>query len=313
MALLPSDISRLVHHHLLKEGYVKSANTLVEESPHLLGLPKPDSKPYKLPRLIGPALVDLLEAFFETKDYVIEELESLDSVNYKEHESLSALIKTLLDALKSRVPASSVPTKVTQTCDASCNTEAPVQKETRDAVTNTDEVSSEPTKCDASCNTEALPQKESEDASNVTEKADPIITPGNQKNVVEASPGLSSNSSLTCTEDMGELQQDDTMESSPGTGDDADDGIIDFSMIYDRLLEDTKLHEKIAESINKKKAQVHSPCKEPAVNDATESSLTQDLSSVIKAIVAETQSDPAFEDILRDCIGNISILKQIMW
>lgn len=306
MALLPSDISRLVHHHLLKEGYVKSANTLVEESPHLLGLPKPDSKPYKLPRLIGPALVDLLEAFFETKDYVIEELESLDSVNYKEHESLSTLIKTLLNALKCRGPASSsVPTKVTQTCDASCNTEAPVQKESRDAVTNTDEVSSQPTKCDASCNTEAPPQKESKDASDITEKVDP--PPETQKNAVETSPGLSSNSSLTCTEDMGELHQDDTIESSPGTGDDAEDGIIDFSMIYDRLLEDTKLHEKIAESINKKKAAVLSPCKEPAVNDASESSLTLDLSSVIKAIVAETQSDPAFEDILRDCIGNTSL------
>lgn len=76
---------------------------------------------------------------------------------------------------------------------------------------------------------------------------------------------------------------------------------IDFSMVYDRLLEDRELQEKIAENINKRKADILSSPRKDAIQG--ESSVSQDLNSVIKAIVAETQADPAFDHIIKDCLG----------
>ena len=78
---------------------------------------------------------------------------------------------------------------------------------------------------------------------------------------------------------------------------------IDFSLVYDRLLEDREFQEKIAENINKKKAEVILPSKSNSKSRNLASS--QDLDTVIKAIVAETQADPAFDNFLNDCIGKI--------
>ena len=45
MALCSSDVTRLIHHHLLKEGYEKSADALVGECPQLKDF-KPANQPY---------------------------------------------------------------------------------------------------------------------------------------------------------------------------------------------------------------------------------------------------------------------------
>ncbi|KZS12392.1 Uncharacterized protein APZ42_022459 [Daphnia magna] len=76
---------------------------------------------------------------------------------------------------------------------------------------------------------------------------------------------------------------------------------VDFSLVYDRLLENREFQEKIAESINKKKAQAVLPYTDNSKCGSLASS--QDLDTVIKAIVAETQADPSFDNFLKDCIG----------
>ena len=119
MTIFSSDISRLIHHHLVKEGYEKSANDLIGECPHLKSfMPVYKPRPYKLPRLLGPSLEDLLESYFETKDFVIEELNLLKSAVFKEHDSLPNLIKILVN-LKSQ----SEPNPAKEMCDASTKTD----------------------------------------------------------------------------------------------------------------------------------------------------------------------------------------------
>ena len=80
-----SDISKLIFHHLVKEGYESSATNLIRECPHLIEL-KCVQPPYKLPRLMGPSLVNLIENYFETKENVIEQLELLKSVVFRSSE-----------------------------------------------------------------------------------------------------------------------------------------------------------------------------------------------------------------------------------
>ncbi|KZS12391.1 Uncharacterized protein APZ42_022488 [Daphnia magna] len=92
MSLLSIDIARLIHHHLLKEGYESSANNLISECPHLKGL-KPVKHPYKLPRILGLSLADLFESYFETKENVIEELELLESWKTLNHQHCQNLFK----------------------------------------------------------------------------------------------------------------------------------------------------------------------------------------------------------------------------
>ncbi len=282
MALLSIDIARLIHHHLLKEGYEKSANHLIIECPHLKGL-KPVQPPYKLPRLLGPSLADLLESYFETKEYVIEELDLLESVIFREHDSLPSLTKTLFQNVKTETV--SKPPK--ETCDISVNTEhlesdslcqpsseKPQLKETCDASVNTENAFDDEEKKDSHQNQNSIPLKETCDAS------------------VNTDWGLSQ------ALDFGE--KDSSPNSSEPQMSEREE-TIDFALVYDRLLEDRDFQEKIAENINKKKALVSFPdddtCK--SGNFAT----SQDLNAVIKAIVAETQADPAFDNFLKDCIG----------
>ena len=92
MELSSSDVSRLVHQHLHKHGYVESANTLITECPHLFSF-KPVQALDKVPRIIGPSLVHFLEAYIETKDMIIEELKSLNSTAYNSEDSLPTLFK----------------------------------------------------------------------------------------------------------------------------------------------------------------------------------------------------------------------------
>jgi hypothetical protein len=133
-----SDISKLIFHHLVKEGYESSANNLVHECPYLVEL-KPVQPPYKLPRLMGASLVNLIENYFETKEKIIEQLELLESVVFREQDDLLTLAKILVKNLKFKTPASTFQG----------------QKETSDASVNTELASKTPEICDASVNTES--------------------------------------------------------------------------------------------------------------------------------------------------------------
>ena len=64
MAFVRSDVARLVHHYLLKEGYVNTANCMVNECAHLKGL-KSVKSPVNLPRLLGPSLVEIFEYYLD--------------------------------------------------------------------------------------------------------------------------------------------------------------------------------------------------------------------------------------------------------
>lgn len=265
MALLSSEIARLIHHHLLKEGCVGAANSLISECPHLKGLKPVEDKqtgPYKLPRLIGPSLQDLLEEYFETKDCIIDELEAVKCENYKVQNCLVTLTKTLLQSIKL---LSSVVAK-RPTCHASVNTDI---KTFSDVSINT-ETASRLSVCDVSVNTE--------------KSAKPL---------------------------HGEEDSQFNAEMSPDSQD-----FLDFSIMYDRLLEDSALHEKIAETINKTIGRddfaLSTSSKSPdQTNSISETSC--DLSSVIKSIVAETHADPVIDDILKDCLGkHLKYLESIL-
>ena len=120
MALLAIDIARLVHHHLLKEGYENTANCFINECAYLKGL-KPVKSPYRLPSLLGPSFEDLIESYFKTKDFVIEELNLLKTTAFREQDTLLVLTKILLENLKSQT--SLVPEVQKETNDACVNTE----------------------------------------------------------------------------------------------------------------------------------------------------------------------------------------------
>ena len=257
MALLSSEVARLIHHHLLKEGYEKAANSLISECPHLKGL-KPVVKqtaPYKLPRLIGPSLQDLLEEYFETKDSIIDELESLSCANFKVQNCLVTLTKTLLQSLK-------LVGEKAATCDASVNTDSEIlstNKSCTHTAVNTDVTLKET--CDVSVNTETL--------ANV-----PVYEEDSQFGS-EISP-----------ESQNEM--------------------LDISVMYDRLLKDNALHEKIAETINKnigKEEDLSTSTNSLVQSHSISESSLCDLSAVIKTIVAETQADDVIDNIIKDCLG----------
>ena len=97
------EISRLIHHHLLKEfnkgNGLKSSN---RECPHYRELKNvfEFSVTDKLPRLIGPSLQELLEEYFQTKDFVIEELEFMGCKEFRAQDSLVTLMRILVQNLK---------------------------------------------------------------------------------------------------------------------------------------------------------------------------------------------------------------------
>ena len=122
MDLLNLDITRLIHHHLIKEGYEKTANQFISECPHFKGF-QPGHTPHKLPRLPGPSLADLLESYLEASDFVIEELYLLKTAEFKEHDSLLSLTKTLVTSVKSQSAIAS--TTVREICDVSVSTKVP--------------------------------------------------------------------------------------------------------------------------------------------------------------------------------------------
>ena len=289
MALLAIDIARLVHHHLLKDGYENTANCFINECAHLKGL-KPVKSPYRLPRLLGPSLVDLLESYFETKDFVIEELDLLKTTAFREQDSLPTLTKTLLENLKSQT--SLVPE---------------VQKETNDVCVNTELSSGFPGNVDNShISTIEVAPKETCDASVNTdvpfsyqEKVNSSLAEPEQLSSKE-SHDIGVNTELFVNSVLDNQNKDNSSNSFECPIPQKDD-VIDFAYLYDRLLEDREFQEKIAENINKKKAEVSLPSGENSKSGSLSSS--QDLNAVIKAIVAETQADPAFDNFLKDCIG----------
>ena len=348
-----SDISKLIFHHLVKEGYESSATNLIRECPHLIEL-KCVQPPYKLPRLMGPSLVNLIENYFETKENVIEQLELLKSVVFREQDDLQNLNKTLVENLKFQTPLTSRAQKETcdasvntiafsqdgpQTCDASVNTEsANSLSETSDASVNTDSthktsdvscntdcVAIRPEQCDACVNTEVVFNQEKNNAKVTVENSqvskgthndcqvpDVIVSPEDVPNqcLSPKSPTTFSTSQIPndgCDGSVNtawihnhveenSLHCSEQLEASAET--------IDFSFVYDRLLENREFQEKIAENINKKKAEAVLPSKGSSKRGNLASS--QDLDTIIKAIVAETQADPAFDNFLNDCIGNIN-------
>lgn len=287
MSLLSVEIARLIHHHLLKEGYENSANSLISECQHLSGL-KPVKQPYKLPRLLGPTLADLLESYFETKDYIVEELEILESVVFRGDDSLPSLSKTLLEFLKTRI--SPAPQNILkQTCDATVNTDSTLISQDHGKNKLSDQsVQTSPKTCDASFNT---------DLTLVDEEN--ILTKRSLPSKETCHAGVNTE---ICVSD------DNENNGSPGRtkSQESVNDIMDFSLVYDRLLEDREFQEKIAENINKRKADTFLP--EHNISNSKTVASAQDLNTVIKAIVAETQADPAFENFLKDCIGENNII-----
>ena len=69
---------------------------------------------------MGPSLVDLLEIYFETKDFVIEELTLLKSV-FKEHESLLIFSQKLVENIK--YLSHSILMSASETCNESDTTD----------------------------------------------------------------------------------------------------------------------------------------------------------------------------------------------
>lgn len=372
MSLLSTDIARLIHHHLLKEGYENSANNLISECPHLKGL-KPVKQPYKLPRLLGLSLADLFESYFETKENVIEELELLDSVAFREQDSLPFLTKTLVENLKSPPLSKSIQkdtcsigvnteleikngpegcdanvntdfVSVPEYCDASVNTDSVLIPETCDACINTDSLS-HPQTCDSSVNTELIIGDQGtcdacvnmEVLYNAEETSHSILLSVEKPDVLKETSDSSVNSTANLYIQEKIASNDVTYAKSPQAPEtpEVHKGIcdanvypvwslqhaveqennhalhcseqlvaaetVDFSLVYDRLLENREFQEKIAENINKQKAQVALPHTDNSKGECMASS--QDLDTVIKAIVAETQADPAFDNFLIDCIG----------
>ena len=272
MALALCDISRLVHHHLLKQGYVDSANELIRECPDLKGV-KPSEAPIKLPRHFGPSLIDFLEEYYEVKDLVIEEMELHETVLFRIQDSLPTLVRTLLQCLKKLVSSSQNKVSTKETADKSVNTEeVPSVDHSRQLYS------------DAGTNTEAISLQTAE-----------IQTVDNSL-VSHTQPADTNNLCFTAEEPP--HQQDDAQSESDQSfigGPSA----VDLSIaVYNRLLETGDFHEKMADCITKKIMQ--SPQKE----NPSEDGFTQHLDSIVRAIVAETQADPAFESIIQECIGN---------
>jgi hypothetical protein len=320
---------------------------------------------------MGPSLVNLIENYFETKENIVEQLELLESVVFREQDDLLNLTKTLVENLKFQTPSSSQVQKETsdasvntdfvskdglQTCDASINTESSNNTpETCDASVNTESASITPETCDVSVNTESLSTPKTSDSScntecvgnkpetcdasvntevvfiqennysnhlavdnsqvlketqNTTEIHDAIDSPEDVSNqvIAEKTPATLSTAevsnhgcegSVNTAWVLNNVLQENSLHCSEQVEVSAE--TIDFSLVYDRLLEDKEFQEKIAENINKKKAEVILPSKGSSKRGNLASS--QDLDTVIKAIVAETQADPAFDNFLNDCIG----------
>lgn len=307
MSLLSIDIARLIHHHLLKEGYENTANSLINECIHLKGL-KPVKFPYKLPRLLGPSLVDLLESYFETKDSVIEELELLKSAVFREQDCLSTLAKILFENLKSS--KIETPSQQTSKCfrDASFNTDedsafkncskcfsGEITKKTSDACVNTEFVLTDHDQNSVS-STMCQFQKDfcdEQDTSNVirTQICNSLGARLETEDTLKVNSVVSVNTTeLDNAEHLCESSKDP----------------VDFTLVYERLLENREFQEKIADSINKKKAEVSLLYSKPSDNISSTPNL--DLNSIVKAIVSETQADPAFDCFLKDCLGNFNYL-----
>jgi len=258
MELSSLEISRLVHHHLLKQGYVNTANTLITECNDLFSV-KPAQAPDKIPRIVGPSLVRIINAYHEAKDLMIDELELLKSTSFTYEDSVPSLFKCY-KLLKSVSP-----------------------KETHDKSVNTEEVELCLTKktCDVETNTEEVA---------ITNH---VVSSEEVTKLAITNQVCNHNGNGEELNQSGDIPSESDQSSYNGLAD-----TVDFSMMYDRLLEAGDLHEKIAESINKKKGS--SPQKESPSNDG----FTQHFDSIVRAIVAETQADPAFESIIQECIGN---------
>lgn len=277
MALLASDVSRLVHHYLLQKGFDNTANQFICECVDLKGL-KPVKAPFKLPRLLGPSLLDLLNGYYDTKDCILEELESFNSAEYNVQDSLPTLTKTLIHSLKQSASSAS-PRVPCEKHDASTNTDfASIEEKLKlDASVSANFTSIKPT-CDIGVNTEPCPNTSSFQVS------------------------IASGPTAFVDEDSGSL-----CSSYPPSVEQGEEISFFTSLVVDRLIENREIQERIAERINKRSTEVLTPKKSaPNLEDDT---LSHDISSVIKAIAEETTSDPAFNAFVKDVLGNLSILK----
>jgi len=70
MEVSSSFISRLIRHHLLKNGFVIPANALISQSPDFVNF-ETIKDGDKLPRISGPPLANLLDSYYFTKELVI--------------------------------------------------------------------------------------------------------------------------------------------------------------------------------------------------------------------------------------------------
>lgn len=287
MALLSSDVSRLVHHYLLQKGFENTANNLIGECADLKGL-KPVKAPFKLPRLLGPSLLDLLNSYYDTKDFILEELEPFDFAVYNEQDSLPTLTKSLLQALK----------------QTSQNTSKSVAPEFRDASTNTEFINSgEKLKIDASVATDnsASPVKVTQDAFTSTSDVSELVKSSCDIGVsTEPCPEIGKCEASTNTDPIS-FHEDDSYSacSNPPSSEPIEE--VDFSLVVDRLIGNREIQERIAERINKKTTEVFTPKK--TLQNGENDTLSHDISSVIKAIAEETAADPAFDTFLKDCLG----------
>lgn len=99
MAFMPSEVPRLVHHYLLGEGYVEAANLFVGhcQPSHSKSLfPAGKLINSELSIFVGPTLLDLLEDYFKTKDYVMEKLKQLKCYNFRPQDCLLTQLESLI-------------------------------------------------------------------------------------------------------------------------------------------------------------------------------------------------------------------------
>ncbi len=127
MALSSTDVARLVHHFLLVGGFEASADTYLKECPHLASFVAVTPESRRLTRfeslfmvltvfcsalltsflspgsrLIGPSLPEIIDEYFYVKDCIIAELQQIQCPDYRSHDSLLTLCRTLVSCLKGK-------------------------------------------------------------------------------------------------------------------------------------------------------------------------------------------------------------------
>ncbi|XP_044741084.1 serine-rich adhesin for platelets-like isoform X2 [Chrysoperla carnea] len=295
--LLPSEIARLVLGYLEEEKCGDAYTNFLQSSEHLKECFEFSKRGRKVPtKVTGKTLMNILDDYCKTYCIIQEQLKKMGRSDDNEPEmvNLSEQLQLLFESMESTSPTQTMLFRVTLPSSSGRSNRVQSKSVRNDRgkraiahveIDNGNEVS------DENCNEWSC----EDNIDNCNDALDVNTTPLESLPGNEGSPPVLKNRRKSIT-----VHLEKNIDSP--------EKCLDFNVVQKAFLDNTELHEKIAQNINKVINTPEVTILQNEIHNAgidllnTGPGIDKELNSIIKTIVKETENDPAFEKLINGIV-----------